>query len=190
MIRQKCRNTLESAIPELRSIPPGGSILAGCSGEILTMIDAYYRDGMTFLSQGDEPNVLASFAYALGWLDAGAALGLVGPGPCGVPVDVEAGPPGESGDIRLEKKTTKYRSLLDTALDDLLPAAETGTCLNAAGERFLVVARIFLDQGRRREERGDFTSALAFYSYGFAWLDAGIRTGIFRIVGHPEIFTV
>jgi hypothetical protein len=190
MILQLNKNVLETRIQGAKSGPAEGTLLAHCAREILGMVHAYHRDGKTFLSRGDVPNALASFSYALGWLDAGSCLGLITAGSCGLPLGGAEGGSRDAGDSRLSEKTRKYQALLGTALTGLEPAPESGSCLHDAGERILMIARIFHEMGLYRERSGDLSSGLAAYSYGFGWLDAGVRTGLFTIRENRELFTI
>jgi hypothetical protein len=185
----KLKNELEDRLVGARVLPAGRTALSGCAREALGMMDAYRRDGGTFLEKGDHPNALASFAYALGWSDAAVSLGLIGTR-TGFPPE---GPgPGLHGraDTQLAEKTGKYDHHLGAAIAHLAPAAEEGSCLHDTSERFLLVARVFRDRGHRCQQNGDLPGALASYSYGSGWLDAGVRTGLFRISGRRELFTV
>jgi len=171
-------------------LPAGRTALSGCAKEVLGMMDAYLRDGDTFRERGDIPNALASFAYALGWSDAATSLGLISTPRTGFPLT--SGEPGHAGeeDIRFAEKTRKYDRHLGTAMNHLRPASEEGSCLHGSAERFLLVARVFHDHGHQCQQNGDAPEALASYSYGSGWLDAGVRTGLFRISGSRELFTI
>ena len=103
----------------------------------------------------------------------------------GVPYEMEI-----SSAHRLPEKTARYRVLLSRACISLVPASETDTCTRSFSEKILVIAGIFYAQGILWEESGDRDSALAAYSYGFGWLDAGVRSGLFRITGNRELFTI
>jgi hypothetical protein len=190
MILQLNKEMLETRLKGAQTLPIGGAILASCAREILGMALAYHDDGITFLSRGDQPNALASFSYALGWLDAGSCLGLIASESCGLPLEgSEKGSRGDE-DVRLSEKTGRYRDLLGTAIERLHPAPEYGSCLHDGGERFLMLARVLHELGEYYERSGDVPSALAAYSYGFGWLDAGVRTGLFTIRNSRELFTI
>jgi hypothetical protein len=181
---------LKVRIDRALCIPVEHTPLHKCAKEILGMTSAYHQDGVIFLKDGDLPNALASFSYAFGWFDAGSSLGLISAQSCGLPLIGREPGRTDSSDFRLIEKTSRYHRLLDTACSELTPAPEDGSCLYDTGERILMVARIFLVYGYRHERSGDLLSGLAAYSYGFGWLDAGVRTGLFRIRNHRELFTI
>lgn len=190
MILQLNKEVLETRLKGALTLPMGRTILASCAREILGMARAYHEDGITFLSRGDLPNALASFSYALGWLDAGSCLGLITSETCGLPLQGSGKRSGGIEDARLSEKTGRYRSLLGTAIEELKSSPEYGSCLHDGGERFLMLARVFHEMGEYCERSGDVQSALAAYSYGFGWLDAGVRTGLFTIRNNRELFTI
>ena len=191
MMLHECRMALEKRISRIESIPPPGCVLFSCAREIFVMVDAYYHDGMIFLSHGDLPNALASFSYALGWMDAGICMGLLSsPAGSGLPLTAGGFPSQKNNHDRLPEKTARYRVLLFRACMSLNPAPEADTCTHSFSERILVIAGVFYAQGIVWEDSGDQDAALAAYSYGFGWLDAGVRSGLFRITGNREIFTI
>jgi hypothetical protein len=191
MMLDDCRMALEKRISLLECIPPPGSILSSCAREICGMVTAYYHDGITFLSRKDLPNALASFSYALGWMDAGICIGLLSsPAGLGLPLVREGGSSLESTNDLLQEKTARYRALLSRACESLVPAPETDTCTRSFSERILAIARVFHTQGILWEDTGNQDFALAAYSYGSGWLDAGVRAGFLRITGNRELFTI
>jgi hypothetical protein len=187
---QLLKNELEARLEGATCIPVRHTALSRCTDEILGMVSAYHQDGVMFLRKEDFPNALASFAYAFGWFDAGSCLGLISARSCGLPLTGPETGRRDTRDSRFIEKTGRYRRLLEAACSELVPAPEEGSCLYDTCERILMIARIFLDQGSCHERSGDLPSALAAYSYGFGWLDAGVRTGLFRINSQRELFTI
>lgn len=90
----------------------------------------------------------------------------------------------------LREKTDRYEELLTAALDaaEAVPPAETPLS-NAAAE-YEEMARSYLADGRHFREHGDPVNALAAFSYGHAWLDAGARMGLFDVPREGHLFTV
>jgi len=156
----------------------------------LTMSRAYLADGNAFFSSGDFVNALAAYCYGEGWLHCGASCGLV----CiaaprclpGQPVD----PLPPDSFARLSEKTHRYDRLLATARDSVRPAPETGTALYIAAERVGVVTALYARQGRRYLAREEPENALACFSYGHGWLDAGVRAGLYTVTANRDIFTI
>jgi hypothetical protein len=90
----------------------------------------------------------------------------------------------------LEEKTDRYEQLLAEALDAASVAPPEGTPLAAAAESFAEMAASYLEDGRHFRAEGDPVNALASFSYGHAWLDAGARIGVFRVPTDGHLFTV
>ena len=79
---------------------------------------------------------------------------------------------------------------LAEALDAAEVAAAPDTPLAATAEEFREMAASYLADGRHFREEGDLVNALAAFSYGHAWLDAGARAGLFEVPAEGELFTV
>ena len=190
MSPSECRDDLTQRNKGIRTIPEEGTILHSSAAAFRGMIDAYLADGNGFLAMDDTVNAHASYWYALGWMDAGIFLGLIsGPG-SGMQPDLTGSTMNGSDTGVLHEKTTRYRSLLGQALESLDAAPEVGSSLCSAAETMQGVAGSWCNQGIVLEERGIMAGALGAYSYGFAWLDAGVRFGLFRIIKNRELFTI
>ncbi len=90
----------------------------------------------------------------------------------------------------LEEKTDRYEVLLADALSAAEPAAPDGTPLTEAAAECVEMASSYLDDGRHFRERGDPVNALASFSYGHGWLDAGARMGVLDVPQEGDLFTV
>jgi hypothetical protein len=90
----------------------------------------------------------------------------------------------------LEEKTDRYESLLAAALDAAEIAPQEGTRLHEAALEYREMAESYLEDGRHFREQGDPVNALAAFSYGHGWLDAGARLGIFDVPRDGHLFTV
>jgi len=90
----------------------------------------------------------------------------------------------------LEQKTTQYESLLTEALSaaDVAPPPESP--LAQAATDCIEMARSYLEDGRHFKEQDDLINALAAFSYGHAWLDAGARFGVLDVPQDGHLFTV
>jgi len=169
--------------------PPEGTALHKVAREAREMAAAYLADGETFLAAGDLMNGLAAFAYGSGWLDAASTLGLFTPEALlGFPPFPE-----EAGLLavgRVREKRERYRRMLSGAVEAIECAPDPGTPLFAAATLVLGRAEDLLGEGDRHAAEGRDGDALACYSHGHGWLDAGVRAGLFRILHSRELFTV
>ncbi len=77
----------------------------------------------------------------------------------------------------LTEKTHRYESLLTKALDSVEDADRGDSDTMEA----LEMAESYLEDGRRFLEDGDDVNALAAFSYGHGWLDAGARFGLYEV---------
>ena len=90
----------------------------------------------------------------------------------------------------LEEKTDRYEGLLAAALDAAEVAPPEDTPMADAAAECREMARSYLDDGRHFRENDDPVNALASFSYGHAWLDAGARIGLFDVPREGHLFTV
>ncbi len=181
---------LETHLVQMRDTVPRGTVLGNVAGKIILMASSYESDGLTFLARGDTVNALASFWYAFGWLHFGEAYGLItGPAiACPVLGSSEGCPPGICA--ALTEKTLRYRRLLNTARLSVTCSPERETVTGEFSLRVLFVAEIYEKQGETYYSAGKSEDALACFSYGHGWLDAGVTSGLFQITGERDLFTV
>jgi hypothetical protein len=90
----------------------------------------------------------------------------------------------------LAEKTDRYESLLAEALEAASVAPPAESPLAEAAEDFHGMAGSYLEDGRHFRADGDLVNALAAFSYGHAWLDAGARLGLFDVPSEGHLFTV
>jgi len=90
----------------------------------------------------------------------------------------------------LGEKTDRYEELLAEALDAATVAPPAGTPMADAAAECEEMARSYLKDGRHFREGDDPVNALAAFSYGHAWLDAGARIGLFDVPEEGHLFTV
>ncbi|MFB6132332.1 MAG: DUF357 domain-containing protein [Halanaeroarchaeum sp.] len=90
----------------------------------------------------------------------------------------------------LAEKTDRYERLLADALSAADQTPPPGTPLADAAAEFEEMARSYLEDGRHFREDDDPVNALAAFSYGHAWLDAGARVGLFEVPTDGHLFTV
>jgi hypothetical protein len=90
----------------------------------------------------------------------------------------------------LAEKTDRYEAMLAEALSVAAVAVPRGTPLADAAAECLEMAESYLEDGRHFRESDDPVNALASFSYGYGWLDAGVRMGLFSVPAETELFTV
>lgn len=90
----------------------------------------------------------------------------------------------------LEEKTDRYESLLDRALEAAEIAPPEGTPLHEAALTYREMAESYLEDGRHFREQDDPVNALASFSYGHGWMDAGAQIGVFEVPTEGDLFTV
>ncbi len=90
----------------------------------------------------------------------------------------------------IEEKTNRYERLLAEALDAAEIAPPPDSPLGAAAGDCLEMAESYLTDGRHFRDEGDLVNALASFSYGHAWLDAGARIGVLDVPTDGHLFTV
>ncbi|VVB95377.1 Uncharacterised protein [uncultured archaeon] len=89
----------------------------------------------------------------------------------------------------LPEKVKRYESLLDRALMAFEIAPQENSHLRKVAEDFSNMARSYYKDGKFFIEQGDLVNALACFSYGHAWLDAGVKLGVFK-VSDENLFTI
>jgi len=90
----------------------------------------------------------------------------------------------------LEEKTDRYEGLLAEALNAATIAPPDGTPMHDAALECEEMAASYLEDGRHFRDDDDPVNALASFSYGHAWLDAGARIGLFDVPTEGHLFTV
>jgi hypothetical protein len=81
----------------------------------------------------------------------------------------------------LGEKTVRYRRLLGEALDDAKKTPGMDPQLERIADDFRNMAESYYADGIHFFEKDDPVNALVCFSYGFAWLDAGVRLGVFTV---------
>ena len=191
MKTEKCLDLL-STLAGTAAIPaPEETPLHRSAAAVLGMARAYESDGRTFLISGDPVNALASAWYGTGWLHFGITFGLLEMDlPVGCPFISPCESLSPTFGEKLEEKTRRYQKLLDTARESVKPAGEPATATCGFSEKVLFIAALYAAQGAGYLRDGTCEDALACFSYGHGWLDAGVTAGLFAITDHHDLFTV
>ncbi len=188
----ECRDALAEVLACTRSAAPPNTPIGQEASAVMEMAQAYQKDGGTFYGKGDLVNALAAFFYGAGWLHFGISAGFI---ICDSqkPFCPFAGPwerlPLALSE-KLGEKTHRYERLLNTARSSVECAGESETISNTFAGTILCITRVYAAQGARYREAGSCEDALACFSYGHGWLDAGVTCGYFHILAHRDIFTV
>jgi hypothetical protein len=90
----------------------------------------------------------------------------------------------------LQEKTDRYERMLAEALDAATTTVPGETPLGTAAADCEEMARSYLEDGRHFRAEGDRVNALASFSYGYGWLDAGVRMGLFDVPDDTHLFTM
>ena len=88
------------------------------------------------------------------------------------------------------EKTERYERLLEEALETAAVAPRPTSPLHEAALACVEMADAYLEDGRHFLEADDRVNALAAFSYGHAWLDAGARIGLLDVPEEGHLFTV
>ncbi|HJK01792.1 MAG TPA: DUF357 domain-containing protein [Methanocorpusculum sp.] len=170
-------------------VAPMETPLGATATEILEMFRCYASDGMVFHRRNDPVNAIASFAYGHGWLDTGIFLGyLLEKTTHHLPKITERIP--EIHKDHLTEKTYRYQRMLSSALTGIVIYPDTETQMGSAAQYIKTIVVSARTQGCRFIDGDDLVSALVSISYGYGWLDCGIRAGLFGISGDRKLFTI
>jgi uncharacterized protein len=191
MKTEKCLDLLASLLDTAAIPVPEKTSLFLTAEAVLVMARAYESDGRTFLMSGEEVNALASAWYGSGWLHFGITYGLLEMSlPVGCPFLSPCESLSPSLREKLEEKTCRYQYLLETARASVECTGEPGTAGFGFSEKVLFISGLYAAQGARYLTTGTYEDALASFSYGHGWLDAGVTAGLFTITDHHDLFTV
>ena len=89
----------------------------------------------------------------------------------------------------LDEKTDRYEAMLADALAEATIQPPADTPLGEAAAECREMAQSYLRDGRHFRDDGDPVNALAAFSYGYGWLDCGVRMGLFSVPDDTELFT-
>jgi hypothetical protein len=89
----------------------------------------------------------------------------------------------------LDEKTDRYGEMLADALQAAEIAVPPETPAHDAASECREMAVAYLDDGEHFRAADDPVNALASFSYGYGWLDCGVRLGLFTVPEETELFT-
>ena len=187
----ECQCLFTTTLSMTRIPAPQDTPVNEIAASVLEMARAYETDGIMFFRSGDPVNALACFYYGFGWLHFGLSSGLL------VVTDAAACPFTSPPEIllspfreRLEEKSRRYAHLLETAGSSVICAPDPATRSHGFAERILFIAEVYARHGEQLLKSGAQEEALASFSYGHGWLDAGVSAGLFRITSDRDLFCV
>ena len=90
----------------------------------------------------------------------------------------------------LDEKTDRYEQMLADALAAATIRPPAGTPCGEAAADCQEMAESYLRDGRHFRAADDPVNALAAFSYGYGWLDCGVRMGLFSVPDDTELFTM
>jgi len=90
----------------------------------------------------------------------------------------------------LDEKTDRYEQMLADALAAATIQPPAGTPFGEAAVDCQEMAESYLRDGRHFRAADDPVNALAAFSYGYGWLDCGVRMGLFSVPDDTELFTM
>lgn len=89
----------------------------------------------------------------------------------------------------LEEKVRRYEDMLRKALGAFEVAPQENSHLRKVADDFSNMAGSYYKDGMHFLEEEDMVNALVCFSYGHAWLDAGVKLGVFK-ASDEALFTV
>lgn len=90
----------------------------------------------------------------------------------------------------LKEKIQKYRNLTVEALEKIKLKEKLSENELKIAKDFLEMARNYFNDADHFEQKGELLTALAAFSYAHAWLDAGVRAGLFDAGNDDKHFTL
>jgi uncharacterized protein len=189
---RECQVLLSSCLENSRSTVMEGTVLGITAAAELEMARAYLHDGTTFSATDDPVNALASYFYAFGWLHFGCVYGVLHTEMTLTPCPFISPCEGLHKKTRekLIEKSGRYERLLNTARSSVTCAPDPSTPAYLLAVRVLMIAETYAGRGRWLLSENRHEDALASFSYGHGWLDAGVRAGLFTIIAERDLFTV
>ncbi len=91
---------------------------------------------------------------------------------------------------RLKEKVAHYHKLTEAALKKVFLKKNLQEKEKTIALDFLEMANNYFSDAKHFEQKKDFATALAAFSYAHAWLDAGVRAGLFDAQGDDKLFTL
>ena len=84
----------------------------------------------------------------------------------------------------------RYEKLTNKALETVSIRDNLTIKEKKVAEDFMSMARNYYSDAKFFRQNGELETALAAFSYAHAWLDAGVRAGLFDGKGNDRLFTL
>lgn len=180
------KSSLYAAFQKLSPAGRRNTPIREVGSQIHEMISCYLKDAESFRNCDDLVNTYASLTYAHGWLDAGIFIGYFDGDSPSLYLSNDATISSDQID-KLQEKRSRYENMLRIALKSVKIAPESGSpCHHGA---VFIYKRAVASVEYAQKQGVTDCAALGSLSYGYGWLDTGIRAGLFQILTHPELFT-
>ncbi len=89
----------------------------------------------------------------------------------------------------LSEKVNRYEELLRKALKAFEITVQENSHLRKVAEDYSNMASSYHEDGIHFIKEEDLVNALICFSYGHAWMDAGVKLGVFK-VSDEDLFTI
>lgn len=96
----------------------------------------------------------------------------------------------QSLEKQLEAKVARYESLTKKGLEKITILARKGSKEYAIAMDYVSMAQNYFNDAKHFRSQGELLIALAAFSYAHAWLDAGVRAGLFDGKNDDQLFTL
>jgi len=90
----------------------------------------------------------------------------------------------------LNDKLERYEKLTGKALETVSIKNNLTIKERKVAEDFMSMARNYYSDAKFFRQNGELETALAAFSYAYAWLDAGVRAGLFDGKDNDRLFTL
>ncbi|MEK6902473.1 MAG: DUF357 domain-containing protein [archaeon] len=91
---------------------------------------------------------------------------------------------------QLKDRVTRYRTVTQEALQKINIIAKKDTKEGTIAMDYMTMANNYFNDAIHFQDEGDYILALAAFSYAHAWLDAGVRAGLFDGKDDDRLFTL
>lgn len=91
---------------------------------------------------------------------------------------------------QLKDRVNRYRKITQEALQKINIMVKKDTKEGTIAMDYLTMANNYFNDAIHFQDQGEYILALAAFSYAHAWLDAGVRAGLFDGKEDDRLFTL